>query len=120
MPRTTPRHRSWADALDTAIEGLLDNGKSPARRVGGLDNRGSHFYIALYWAKALAAQDKDAELKAHFTPIAEALSSNEDKIVGELNSVQGSSADTGGYYHAPQAKVDAVMRPSATLNGIIG
>ncbi|MBG6205257.1 isocitrate dehydrogenase [Labrenzia sp. EL_13] len=108
-----------ADALDTAIEGLLDNGKSPARRVGGLDNRGSHFYIALYWAKALAAQDKDAELKAHFTPIAEALSSNEDKIVGELNSVQGSSADTGGYYHAPQAKVDAVMRPSATLNGII-
>ncbi|MEO0979475.1 MAG: NADP-dependent isocitrate dehydrogenase, partial [Pseudomonadota bacterium] len=109
-----------ADALDTAIEGLLDNDKSPARRVGGLDNRGSHFYIALYWAKALAAQDKDAELKAHFTPIAEALSANEDKIVGELNGVQGAPADTGGYYHAPQAKVDAVMRPSATLNGIIG
>ncbi|WP_420340416.1 NADP-dependent isocitrate dehydrogenase [Roseibium sp.] len=109
-----------ADALDKAIEGLLDNDKSPARKVGGLDNRGSHFYIALYWAQALAAQDQDADLKAQFAPIAEALSSNEDKIVGELNSVQGSPADTGGYYHAPQAKVDAVMRPSATLNGIIG
>ncbi|MGS4885619.1 NADP-dependent isocitrate dehydrogenase [Roseibium sp. MB-4] len=109
-----------ADALDKAIEGLLDNDKSPARKVGGLDNRGSHFYIALYWAQALAAQDQDADLKAQFAPIAEALSSNEDKIVGELNGVQGSPADTGGYYHAPQAKVDAVMRPSATLNGIIG
>jgi isocitrate dehydrogenase len=109
-----------ADALDKAIEGLLDNDKSPARKVGGLDNRGSHFYIALYWAQALAAQDQDADLKAQFAPIAEALSSSEDKIVGELNGVQGSPADTGGYYHAPQAKVDAVMRPSATLNGIIG
>ncbi|MTI45196.1 isocitrate dehydrogenase [Roseibium hamelinense] len=109
-----------ADALDKAIEGLLDNDKSPARKVGGLDNRGSHFYIALYWAQALAAQDQDADLKAQFAPIAEALSSNEDKIVGELNGVQGAPADTGGYYHAPQAKVDAVMRPSATLNGIIG
>jgi isocitrate dehydrogenase len=109
-----------ADALDGAIEGLLDNGKSPARRVGGLDNRGSHFYIALYWAKGLAAQDKDADLKAHFAPIAESLSASEDKIVGELNGVQGSPADTGGYYHAPQASVDAVMRPSATFNGIIG
>ncbi|GAA0773273.1 NADP-dependent isocitrate dehydrogenase [Roseibium denhamense] len=109
-----------AEALDQAIEGLLDNDKSPARKVGGLDNRGSHFYIALYWAKGLAAQDQDADLKAHFTPIAEALSANEDKIVGELNGVQGAAADTGGYYHAPQAKVDTVMRPSATLNGIIG
>ncbi|WP_428670736.1 NADP-dependent isocitrate dehydrogenase [Roseibium sp.] len=109
-----------ADALDGAIEKLLDNDKSPARRVGGLDNRGSHFYIALYWAEALAAQDKDADLKAHFTPVAEALAANEEKIVGELNGVQGVPADTGGYYHAPQAKVDAVMRPSATLNGIIG
>jgi len=109
-----------ADALDQAIEKLLDNDKSPARKVGGLDNRGSHFYIALYWAQALAAQDKDAELKARFAPVAESLSANEDKIVAELNGVQGSPADTGGYYHAPQAKVDAVMRPSATLNGIIG
>ena len=109
-----------AETLDSAIEGLLDNDKSPARKVGGLDNRGSHFYIALYWAQGLAAQDKDADLKAHFTPIAEALSSNEDKIVGELNGVQGAAADMGGYYHAPQDKVDAIMRPSATLNSLIG
>jgi len=109
-----------ADALDIAVGKLLDNDKSPARKVGGLDNRGSHFYIALYWAEALAAQDQDAELKAHFAPVADALASNETAIVGELNGVQGSPADTGGYYHAPQAKVDAVMRPSATLNGIIG
>ncbi|MEP2704722.1 MAG: NADP-dependent isocitrate dehydrogenase [Roseibium sp.] len=108
-----------AEALDSAIEGLLDNDKSPARKVGGLDNRGSHFYIALYWAQGLAAQDKDADLKAHFAPLAEALASNEDKIVGELNDVQGAAADTGGYYHAPQEKVDAVMRPSTTLNSII-
>jgi isocitrate dehydrogenase len=109
-----------ADALDTAIEKLLDNDKSPSRRVGGLDNRGSHFYIALYWAQALAAQDKDAELKAHFTPVAEALTANEDKIVAELIGVQGKPVDTGGYYHAPADKVTAAMRPSATLNGIIG
>lgn len=109
-----------AETLDLATEKLLDEGKSPSRRVGGLDNRGSHFYIALYWAQGLAAQDKDAELKAHFTPIAEALTANEDKIVGELNGVQGSPADTGGYYHAPADKVAAVMRPSATLNAIIG
>ena len=109
-----------ADALDKAIEGLLDNDKSPARRVGGLDNRGSHFYIALYWAQALSNQDKNAELKSYFAPVAEALSANEEKIVGELNAVQGAPADTGGYYHAPQGKVDTVMRPSTTLNGIIG
>jgi len=109
-----------ADTLDTAIEKLLDNGKSPSRRVGGLDNRGSHFYIALYWAQALAAQDRDAELKAHFTPVAEALTANEDKIVAELNGVQGKPADTGGYYHTPADKVGPIMRPSATLNGIIG
>ncbi|MEM5582100.1 NADP-dependent isocitrate dehydrogenase [Roseibium sp. AS2] len=108
-----------AETLDSAVEKLLDNDKSPARKVGGLDNRGSHFYVALYWAQALAAQDKDADLKAHFAPIAEALGANESAILAELNGVQGSPADTGGYYHAPQAKVDAVMRPSATLNGVI-
>ncbi|MEO9527640.1 NADP-dependent isocitrate dehydrogenase [Roseibium sp.] len=108
-----------AETLDSAVEKLLDNDKSPARKVGGLDNRGSHFYVALYWAQALAAQDKDADLKAHFAPIAEALVANESAILAELNGVQGSPADTGGYYHAPQAKVDAVMRPSATLNGVI-
>ncbi|WP_122520402.1 NADP-dependent isocitrate dehydrogenase [Pannonibacter phragmitetus] len=109
-----------ADALDKAIEKLLDNDKSPQRKVGQLDNRGSHFYIALYWAQGLAAQDKDAELKAYFAPVAEALTANEAKIVAELNSVQGKAADLGGYYHAPADKVAAVMRPSATLNAIIG
>ncbi|MFB9176443.1 NADP-dependent isocitrate dehydrogenase [Roseibium salinum] len=109
-----------AETLDTAVEKLLDNGKSPSRKVGGLDNRGSHFYIALYWARALSEQDKDAELKAHFTPIAEALATNEDAIVSELNGVQGSPVDLGGYYHAPQDKVSTAMRPSATLNGVIG
>jgi len=109
-----------ADALDIAVGKLLDNDKSPARKVGGLDNRGSHFYVALYWAEALSQQDQDAELKAHFVPVAEALSSNESTIVAELNGVQGAPADTGGYYHAPQDKVDAVMRPSATLNNIVG
>ncbi|MEJ8475455.1 NADP-dependent isocitrate dehydrogenase [Roseibium algae] len=109
-----------AETLDMATEKLLDEGKSPSRRVGGLDNRGSHFYIALYWAQGLAAQDKDADLKAHFTPVAAALTANEDKIVGELNGVQGSPVDTGGYYHAPADKVTTAMRPSATLNSIIG
>ena len=118
--KNNPKAAVLAETLDQATEKLLDNDKSPARKVGGLDNRGSHFYIALYWAQALAAQDKDAELKAHFTPIAEALAANEDKIVAELNGVQGARADTGGYYHAPADKVAAVMRPSATLNEIIG
>lgn len=109
-----------AETLDSAIEKLLDNDKSPSRRVGGLDNRGSHFYIALYWAQNLAAQDKDADLKAHFAPIAETLTANEDKIVGELNGVQGNAAELGGYYRSDDAKTAAVMRPSATLNGVIG
>ena len=109
-----------AEALDTATEKLLDENKSPQRKVGELDNRGSHFYLALYWADALAAQDKDAGLKSHFTPVAEALRSNEDKILAELNGVQGSPADMGGYYHAPQDKVSAIMRPSQTLNAIVG
>lgn len=109
-----------ANALDSAIEKLLDENKSPSRRVGGLDNRGSHFYIALYWAAALAAQDEDADLKAHFAPIAEALTSNEDTIVSELNGVQGGAVELGGYYHADDAKAANVMRPSATLNAIIG
>ncbi|WP_041375435.1 NADP-dependent isocitrate dehydrogenase [Polymorphum gilvum] len=109
-----------ADTLDKAIEKLLDENKSPQRRVGQIDNRGSHFYLAMYWAQALAAQDRDAALKAHFTPIADALTTNEAKIVAELNGVQGKPADIGGYYHAPADKVVAVMRPSATLNAIIG
>jgi len=106
--------------LDEATEKLLDENKSPSRKVNEHDNRGSHFCIALYWAQALAAQDEDAALKAHFAPIAEALATNEAKITEELLAAQGSPVDLGGYYHAPDDKVAAAMRPSATLNGIIG
>ena len=109
-----------ADALDKATERLLDENKSPRRKVGELDNRGSHFYIAKYWAEALATQSDDAGLKAHFAPIAKALASNEDKILRELNGSQGDAVDLGGYYRADTDKVAAAMRPSATLNGIIG
>lgn len=108
-----------AKTLDEATGKLLDNNKSPSSRTGELDNRGSHFYLALYWAQALAAQNDDAELKAHFTPVAKALAENEQKIVGELNAVQGNAVDIGGYYHADPAKVAAIMRPSATLNGVL-
>ncbi len=107
-------------ALDKATEELLINDKSPRRKVGQLDNRGSHFYLTMYWAQALAAQDEDADLKAHFAPIAEKLASNQDKILEELNAAQGSPADLGGYYRTDPAKVAAVMRPSPTLNAIIG
>ena len=108
-----------AKTLDEATGKLLDNNKSPSSRTGELDNRGSHFYLALYWAQALAAQNDDAELKAHFTPVAKALAENEQKIVGELAAVQGNAVDIGGYYHADPAKVAAIMRPSATLNGVL-
>lgn len=108
-----------AKTLDEATGKLLDNNKSPSSRTGELDNRGSHFYLALYWAQALAAQNDDAELKAHFTPVAKALAENEQKIVGELGAVQGNAVDIGGYYHADPAKVAAIMRPSATLNGVL-
>ncbi len=115
-----PKAKVLGAALDKATEKLLNENKSPTRRLGGIDNRGSHFYIALYWAEALAAQDDDAELKAHFAPIAEQLAANEQKIVDELNGVQGSPVDLGGYYQPDAAKASAAMRPSATLNGIIG
>ena len=105
-----------AAALDAATGQLLENGKSPSRKVGGLDNRGSHFYLALYWAQALAEQREDAELATKFAPLARTLADNEEKIVGELSAVQGRPVDIGGYYHADRAKVDAVMRPSGTLN----
>ena len=107
-------------ALDAATERLLDTNKSPSRKVGEIDNRGSHFYIALYWAQALAAQDEDVDLKAHFTPLAEQLAANEATINAELDAAQGAGVDLGGYYHADPAKVAAAMRPSATLNGLIG
>ncbi|MBT6882661.1 MAG: NADP-dependent isocitrate dehydrogenase [Rhodospirillaceae bacterium] len=107
-------------ALDTATEKLLDNNKSPSRKVNELDNRGSHYYLATYWAEALAAQDDDADLKAHFGPIAEALKANEQIITDELLRAQGDAVDLGGYYHADPAKVTAAMRPSVTLNEILG
>jgi len=109
-----------ARTLDQANSKFLDANKSPSRKVGELDNRGSHFYLALYWAQALAAQDEDAGLKARFAPLAQALGANEDKIVAELNAVQGKPVDIGGYYHADRMKAGAAMRPSATLNTALG
>jgi isocitrate dehydrogenase len=109
-----------ANALDKATEELLNNGKSPSRKCGELDNRGSHFYLAMYWARALASQSEDAELASKFAQLADDLEANEAKIVEELNSVQGAAADIGGYFRPDEATVSAVMRPSATLNGIIG
>jgi isocitrate dehydrogenase len=108
-----------ATTLDQATSKLLDSGKSPSRRTGELDNRGSHFYLAMYWAEALAAQTQDTELQSHFAPLAESLAKNEAKIVDELNSVQGKKVDIGGYYMADAEKTKAVMRPSATLNAVL-
>ena len=105
--------------LDKATEKLLSENKSPTRRLGGIDNRGSHFYIAFYWAEALAAQDEDAALSDLFGPVARELSANETQIVDELLKVQGSEVDTGGYYQPDDAKASASMRPSSTLNHII-
>lgn len=108
-----------ADTLDEATGKFLENDKSPARKVGQIDNRGSHFYLALYWAQALAAQDRDAELKALFTPVAEELTAQEAKINEELIAAQGKPQDIGGYYKPDFARASAAMRPSATLNGIL-
>ncbi|OJU86688.1 MAG: isocitrate dehydrogenase (NADP(+)) [Burkholderiales bacterium 66-5] len=108
-----------AKALDAATGKLLDNNKSPSRRTGELDNRGSHFYLALYWAQELAAQKDDAELAAKFAPLAKALTDNEAKIVGELNTVQGKHVDIGGYYLPDVAKLETVMRPSGTFNAAL-
>jgi len=108
-----------AEALHVANGKFLKEDKSPSRKVGELDNRGSHFYLAMYWAEALAEQTKDAELQAQFKPLAEALLSNEAVIVQELNDAQGVVVDLGGYFHTDPAKVSAAMRPSATLNTAI-
>ena len=108
-----------AETLDVANGGILDHNRSPARKVGELDNRGSHFYLALYWAQALAAQDEDAALKAKFAPLAKALAEAEATIVAELDGVQGQPADIGGYYHPDPARMSAQMRPSATFNAAI-
>ena len=114
-----PKALVLAKTLDQATGQFLDNNKSPSRKVGNIDNRGSHFYLALYWAQALAAQTEDKELQALFAPVAQAMTENEAKIVAELNAVQGKPVDIGGYYHADADKVSTVMRPSATLNAII-
>ncbi|CAM3719763.1 NADP-dependent isocitrate dehydrogenase [Roseateles saccharophilus] len=108
-----------AKTLDAATGKLLDNGKGPSPKTGELDNRGSHFYLTLYWAQELAAQTDDAELAARFKPVAEALAANEAKIAAELKAVQGGPADIGGYYLPDTAKLDAVMRPSATFNATL-
>ncbi|MFT3963758.1 NADP-dependent isocitrate dehydrogenase [Propionivibrio sp.] len=114
-----PKAQVLADALDVAIAKFLDNNKSPARKVGEIDNRGSHFYLALYWAEALAAQTKDAELQARFAKVAKAMQENEAKINAELIGAQGKPVDIGGYYLPDGEKAARAMRPSATLNAII-
>ena len=108
-----------ADALDVATEKFLENDKSPARKIGEIDNRGSHFYLALYWAQALADQVKDTELKATFAPIAKELSENEAKINAELIGAQGKHQDLGGYYNPDFEKTDKAMRPSTTFNNAL-
>ncbi|CAB5650918.1 NADP-dependent isocitrate dehydrogenase [Comamonas aquatica] len=108
-----------AKTLDQATGKLLDENKSPSRKVGQIDNRGSQFYLSLYWAQALASQTEDAGLAAKFAPLANALAENEAKIVAELGAVQGKAADIGGYYQPDLSKLDAVMRPSATFNAAI-
>jgi isocitrate dehydrogenase len=111
-----PRAKVLADTLDRATGRVLEENRSPLRGVGELDNRGSHFYLALYWAQELAQQSDDADLAARFEPLAQALSDNEQQIVDELNAVQGQSVDIDGYYHPDTDKVTAAMRPSETLN----
>jgi len=108
-----------AETLDQAIAKFLDNDKSPARKVGETDNRGSHYYLALYWAQALAAQDRDAGLKGRFAEAAMQLEANEERINAEMIGAQGKPVDMGGYYHPDRNKTEAAMRPSAVLNGII-
>ncbi|MFA6823715.1 MAG: NADP-dependent isocitrate dehydrogenase, partial [Geobacter sp.] len=108
-----------ADTLDQANTKFLDNNKNPARKVGQIDNRGSHFYLAMYWAEALAAQTKDAELAARFAKVAKALQENEEKINAELIGAQGKPQDLGGYYNTDPVKTEKAMRPSATLNAIV-
>lgn len=114
-----PKAKVLAEALDNATVSLLQNGKSPSRKVNELDNRGSHFYIAMYWAQELAKQNSDAELQAIFAPIADSLTNNEAKILEELNAAQGVTVDIEGYYAPNETKAADSMRPSSTLNGII-
>ena len=118
--RGNAKARVLGDAVEAATQGILDHGHSPSRKVGQPDNRDSHYWFARYWAEALTAQSDDADLAAHFAPIAKALADGESAIVAELAAAQGAPADLGGYFHGDAAKTAAVMRPSATLNAIIG
>jgi len=118
--RGNAKAKVLGEAVEAATQGVLDHDRSPGRKVGQPDNRDSHYWFARYWAEALAAQTDDADLAAEFGPVARALAEGEEAIVSELAAVRGKPADLGGYYHADTAKVAAVMRPSATLNGIIG
>jgi isocitrate dehydrogenase len=108
-----------AETLDTAIGKYLENGRMPSRKAGEIDNRGSSFYLALYWAEALAEQDKDKDMKARFSKMYKELKANEDKIASDLISVQGKPVDLGGYYVPDDKKAIEVMRPSSKLNKII-
>jgi isocitrate dehydrogenase len=116
---TNARAAVLAETLDQATGKLLDNNKSPARKLGELDNRGSHFYIAMYWAEALAAQKVDDTLAGVFAPIAAEFAENESQIVAELRAVQGKPVDVGGYYHPNAELASRAMRPSAVMNGIL-
>jgi isocitrate dehydrogenase len=113
------RAKVLGKTLDQATAKFLDKGKSPSRKVNELDNRGSHFYLAMYWAETLASQDDDVALKTIFTPVAKTMAENEEKIVNELNGAQGSPVDIGGYYKPDEEKTSAAMRPSQTLNDIL-
>jgi isocitrate dehydrogenase len=113
------RAKVLADTLDEANAKFLDNDKSPSRKVGGIDNRGSHFYLAMYWARALANQTADAELAARFGKLADALEANEQKIVDEQIAAQGKPVDIGGYYHPDMDKLARAMRPSTTFNAAL-
>jgi len=114
-----PKVKILARTLDEATGKLLDNNKSPSPRTGELDNRGSQFYLAMYWAEALAAQTEDKELQAYFAPLAKSLAENEQKIVAEFKVEQGKPADIGGYFVADPVKCKAVMRPSQTFNAAL-
>ncbi|MDT5390072.1 MAG: isocitrate dehydrogenase [Mycobacterium sp.] len=114
-----PRAKLLSKTLDAATEKLLDNNKNPSRKVGELDNRGSQFYLAMYWAQELTAQSEDKELAEHFAPLAKQLAEHEDAIVAELNEAQGNPVDIGGYYYPDSEKVTAVMRPSKTFNATL-
>jgi isocitrate dehydrogenase len=114
------RAKVLGETLDAAIGKLLENNKSPSRKAGELDNRGSQFYLAMYWAQELAAQTDDKELADHFSTLADALTENEESIVRELAEVQGDAVDIGGYYAPDREMTTAVMRPSKTLNAVLG